>query len=311
MSNCPYCDIQIHEEYNFCVSCERQVKCLECDSYLIKDKRKCLKCGILLIVDIEQSSSNAMNMFSLEEEQLDNNYSRKINLSFTDSAIDKVSSVLSGYVPLTSPKISRQVTQPQQQLNLPFVSQKSDQLDHPETNDKETVEITAKASSDDNDAYNYFEKDSKGFLISTNPNYKGSNKKQQQQRFSLLYVWAYYAIYEEPVPSKEHLSQAAKSNGVHDQNYSQHLNDVANRYFIKSDGTFKLNPNGKAHLKEIQTEMGDSELKGFDYSSSIRKKSNRGSRTTSTKEDSQKVELWVQMPSKFSAFDVRKLNNAS
>lgn len=248
-----------------------------------------------------------MNSFSLEEEQSDSNYSRKISLSFTDAAIDKVSSVLSGYVPLTMLKNPKQVTQFQQNLTFPFVQEASDgnHSEQSEITNEKLVETTAQNVSDDNPAYNYFDKDSQGFLISTNPDYKGKNKKLQQQRFSLLYVWAYNSINGEPVPSKDHLSQAARQNGIYDQNYSQHLNDVANRYFIKSDGTFKLNPSGKAHLKEIQTEIEDSELCGFVYSNSTRKKSSRGSRTT--KEDSQKIEQWVQMPSKFDGFDVREL----
>lgn len=310
MNNCPYCDFLINEDYNLCVNCERQVKCFKCSSYLIKDKSKCLKCGTIL--NKESSSAIPMNIFSLEEEQTDGNYSRKINLSFTDGAIDKVSSVINGYVPFTPSQSSKQISKNPQQLALPFTQVSSDknQLEQSEADDEVVVETTAKIVSDDNTAHGYFDKDSQGFLISTSPDYKGKNKKLQQQRFSLLYVWAYNSIYGEPVPNKEHLSQAAKLNGVYDQNYSQHLTDVSNRYFIKSDGTFKLNPSGKSHLKEIQSEMKieDVELKGFDYANSTRKKSNRTSRTT--KEDSQKVEQWIQLPTRFSDFDVRKLKNA-
>jgi hypothetical protein len=248
-----------------------------------------------------------MNIFSLDEEQSGSNYSRKISLSCTDSAIDKFSSILSGYVPLTTPKNPKQVVQSQQQLTFPFVQTASGEnhLDHSEINNEEVLEITAKNVSDDSPAYDYFDRDSEGYLISTSPDYKGKNKKLQQQRFSLLYVWAYNSINGETVPIKEHLSKAARLNGVYDQNYSQNLTDVANRYFIKADGTFKLNPSGKVHLNEIQKEMKDSELSGFVYSNSTRKKSSRSSRTT--KADSQKVEQWVQMPSKFDNFDVREL----
>ena len=35
----------------------------------------------------------------------------------------------------------------------------------------EAVEAAVKVISDDNSAYDYFDKDSKGFLISTNPDY--------------------------------------------------------------------------------------------------------------------------------------------
>jgi len=107
--NCPYCDFLIDEAYNFCVSCEQQVKCLTCGSYLIKDKSKCLKCGNFL--NTPQTAATPMNNFSLEEEQSDSNYSRKLNLSFTDNSIDKVASVLGGYVPLVPPKSPKPVAQ--------------------------------------------------------------------------------------------------------------------------------------------------------------------------------------------------------
>lgn len=251
-----------------------------------------------------------MNTFALEEEQSDSNYSRKLNLSFSDTAIDKVASVLGGYVPLTPSTSPKRVLQPQQQPALPL-SQKSGengQQNQSEMLHEETVETTAQNISDDNSPSNYFEKDEQGFLISTTHDYKGKNKKLQQQRFSLLYVWAYNSLYGEAVPSKEHLNQAARKNGVYDNNYTKHLNDVAIRFFIKSDGTFKLNPSGRAEMNKILAEMQDSDLSGFEYWNSTRKNASRGSRIT--KDNTQKIDQWVQMPSRFDDFDVRILDTA-
>jgi hypothetical protein len=253
-----------------------------------------------------------MNNFSLEEEQSDSNYSRKLNLSFTDTAIDKVASVLGGYVPLTPPKSLRQVTQPQQQLALPFLQEpeENDQLDQPEITemDHEAVETTAKNISDYKSPSNYFEKDGQGFLISNCHDYKGKNKKLQQQRFSILYVWAYNSLNGEPVPS-DHLTQAAQRNGVYDKHYPAYLKEVANRFFIRLDGTFKINPNGRAEISKIQAEIQDSDLSGSEFWNSTRKKPNRSPRVT--KEDSQKVEQWIQISSKFDGFDVRDLSTRS
>ncbi len=116
MPNCSYCDVLIDEAYNFCVSCEQQVKCLVCGSYLIKDKSKCLKCGTSL--SVSQTVAAPMNNFSLEEEQTESNYSRKLNLSFTDTAIDKVASVLGGYVPFNPLKVQSQSHVPSSLLCL-------------------------------------------------------------------------------------------------------------------------------------------------------------------------------------------------
>lgn len=80
-----------------------------------------------------------------------------------------------------------------------------------------------------------------------------------------MYVWAYNFICGEAVPTKEHLNQAARINGVYDKNYSKHLTDVANRFFIKSDGTFKLNPGGRSEVNKILIEMQDADLSGLEY----------------------------------------------
>lgn len=113
MPSCPYCNTLINEEENFCINCERPVKCMVCSGYLRKDKSKCLKCGTPL--NVPQTNSIPMNTFSLREKQANNYYSKTISLSFTDNAIDRVAPVLSGHVPLTTP-ISRQqrivVTEP-------------------------------------------------------------------------------------------------------------------------------------------------------------------------------------------------------
>jgi len=250
-----------------------------------------------------------MNNFSLGEEQSDSNYSRKLNLSFTDNAIDKVASILGGYVPLVPPKSPKHVAQ-QQQLASPFLqtSEENEQLDQSEIIDDEAVETTAKNVLNNNSPSDYFEKDGQGFLISNNRDYKGKNKKLQQQRFSILYVWAYNSLNGEPVPN-DHLTQAAQRNGVYDQNYPTYLKEAANRFFTRLDGTFKLNPSGRAEVSKIHTEMQDSDLSGSEYWNSTREKSSRSPRAT--KEDAQRVEQWVQIPSKFDSFDVRGLNTRS
>lgn len=308
MPNCPYCDNPIDEAYNFCVSCERQIKCLKCGNHLLRDKSKCLKCGIL--IDTSQPNSTPMNNFSLEEEQSDNNYSRKLNLSFTDTAIDKVASVLGGYVPLTPiTKVPKRTLFPEQQPILPpfEVLEEKTEPEKDKYSQEQTIDTSVTNFSEANSPLSYFDKDAQGFLISKTPDYKGKNKKLQQQRFSLFYVWAYNLIFQEAVP-KEHLNQAAKVNGIYDKNYSHYLSDIANRSFVKSDGTFKLNPGGQAEVNKIIAEMQDSDLKGVEYWSSNRKNSSKTSRKT--KDDSQKVSQWLEMQSRFNAFNVKKLNTA-
>lgn len=250
-----------------------------------------------------------MNNFSLEEEQSENNYSRKLNLSFTDTAIDKVASVLGGHVPLTPVKVPKRNSFTEQQPVLPPFQVLEEEIDHNQDkySQEQTSNNTAQIISEANSPQSYFDKDAQGFLVSKTPDYKGKNKKLQQQRFSLLYVWAYNLIFHEAVP-KEHLNQAAKVNGIYDKNYANYLNDTANRSFVKSDGTFKLNPGGQTEVNKIILEMQDSELKGVEYWSATRKNSSKASRKT--KDDSQKIDQWIEIQSRLDNFNVKNLSTA-
>jgi hypothetical protein len=141
-------------------------------------------------------------------------------------------------------------------------------------------------------------------LLRQGQDYKGKNKKTQQQRFSILYIWAYISLHNESV-SEEHLTKAAQINGIYDKNYHSYLREATGRSFVKLDGAFKLTPGGQSEVAQIQQDMRDSESIGSDYWNSNRKKPHRSHRVT--KEDSQKVEEWIQMSSKLSEFDVRDL----
>lgn len=309
MPNCPYCDVPIDEAYNFCVSCEQQVKCLKCGSYLLKNKSKCLNCGTLL--NTSQPNVAPTNTFSLEEERSDSNYSRKLNLSFTDTAIDKVSSVLGNYVPLTPSINQRHVSTHAQKPILPPFQEivEEERLMENETLQEQAIDTTVQNGNARKDSLiplNYFEKDGEGFLISTTPDYKGRNKKSQQKHFILLYVWAYNLTREEPVPNKEHLIQAARLNEIYDTNFSTNFNEIASRFPIEADGTFKLNPNGHAETNKILLEMQNSEKSGFEYWNSNRRTSTRSSKPS--KEEEQQIENWLQQPSNFDNFDVRTLS---
>ena len=305
MSNCPYCNVEIDESFNFCVECERQVKCLSCSVLLLRNKSKCLSCGFPL--QESQTNSVPMNTFSLQEEQSEQGYSRNINLSFTNETASTVASVVGGYVPFSAPSNRQQVVtikQQQQPILPPF--QVSEQIEKDTYRSQDNTEKEIQDSSDTNYASNYFEKDDNGYLVSKFPDYKGKNKKLQQQRFNLLYVWAHELYFNSSV-SKEHLNQASKINGIYDRNYANYLKDTANRFLINNSDTFKLNPTGKGEVDKILSEIQDSELKGAEYWNP--KKRNNSPRTN--KEDEQKIEQWLQKKSRFDDFDIRTLKTAA
>ncbi|WNZ25436.1 hypothetical protein HJG54_22990 [Leptolyngbya sp. NK1-12] len=62
-------------------------------------------------------------------------------------------------------------------------------------------------------------------------------------------------------------------------------------------------------MEKVIAEMQDSDLKGIEYWSSTRRNSSQGSRTT--REEIEKINQWIQKPSRFDDFDVRSLSNKS
>ena len=90
MNACLYCETPNDLNLNFCINCDKQIKCISCERYLIKEKEKCYFCGVIL--GLASSSSNPANTFFLEEKQVSatETYSKRINVSVNNEAVDKV-----------------------------------------------------------------------------------------------------------------------------------------------------------------------------------------------------------------------------
>jgi len=102
MKTCPYCSAEMDEQFNFCIECERQVKCITCGSYLLPGKSRCLICGTS-VVSATHPSSN-LNEYSFEEEQTKGMYKRQVHLKFSDVAIDKAGQYLERYIQPWQPR---------------------------------------------------------------------------------------------------------------------------------------------------------------------------------------------------------------
>ncbi len=132
--------------------------------------------------------------------------------------------------------------------------------------------------------------------------YKGRSRKQQQERFILLYVWAYNEIIKEPVPDRKHLAKAAKDNAIYDTNFRAYFSTLAKQYLITADNSYRLNPAGRDEVKQILIEMKDDTLKGFAYWEGTKP---RAKRTRLNNDDLETLSQWLEMPSKCNNFDVR------
>ncbi len=218
MSACLHCETQNDLNLNFCINCEQQINCLECGKGLIKAKSKCLYCGLSLA---KSERKNAMNTFSLEENQSGDTYSKKVSFAFTNEGVDKVATVLAGQVPLqfngnTKHQISSSNTLPippagtitpeafiEVKTETPNVNQDSEPINANKIDPKRIFDIN-----------------SKGILISQWADYKGKTRKDQQVRFSLLYVWAHNLLCFEKPLSRAIILDGARENGVFDQNFA-------------------------------------------------------------------------------------------
>lgn len=222
MPVCPYCKFEISEEYNFCLNCDSQVKCTHCAKLLIPGKTRCFVCGNSLVS--KELSQTQMNEFTLEEKQTTKSASRRINARLSDDAFGQAASLFGG-MPSSRlvPQTKRDTPPPLQKL-LPLPQDNQNEVDQAVEGYSADQSSTPLSNKDDRDrALCFFEVDGEAELVAKITDYKGKSKKEQQQRFILVYVWAFQHIFIRAVPSKEHINNAAKKSVLYDQNFANHF----------------------------------------------------------------------------------------
>lgn len=242
MLTCPYCNTEVGEKYNFCRNCKRQVKCLQCKEPLEVNEVMCFVCGASSVT--ESASQTPMNEFTLEEKQTTKSSYRRINGRFSD-AFGQNAAGLFGIQPQPRfiPELTRNVPPYQQHvLSLP-VDDRNAFADQPA--DIFALEEQGRPPLQQDDgrdkALRFFEITGNDELIAKVTDYKGKTKKDQEQRFVILYVWAYSHIFSKAVPSRDHMNDAAKRAGLYDKNFATYFDQTAKTYLMASDGGYKLN----------------------------------------------------------------------
>ena len=96
MIKCPYCAVDSPEEYNFCIGCEKQLKCTnpECGSLLVAGKTRCLKCGRSLV--IQETPTTVMNSYIRTIDQTTKTYRERTEIRASDDAVGQMAPLLSG-----------------------------------------------------------------------------------------------------------------------------------------------------------------------------------------------------------------------
>jgi hypothetical protein len=168
---------------------------------------------------------------------------------------------------------------------------------------KSTVGANHKASA-------LFEADGDGSLTAIEKDFKGKNKKDQQKRFALLYVWAYHQLIGQPMPSREHMLAAAKKAHLFDSAFARYFDELVRESLYPSGTGLKVKPQEEAGLvQEILAEIDNRSITGAPYwKGSLRTKSKRARLSG---EEEQTVIEWVSLELNIGPFDIRSLQNGT
>lgn len=312
---CQYCGTDLDDKYNFCLNCNRQVKCLNCREVLVRDKMICLICGQPLVS--QTGAQGQVNEFTLEEDRTESSAHRRISGRFTDEAFGNAAALFGGLTQSRNvdphPTSSRQkpltpIGGPPLEQSSEHADEFSDQRDSLRT--QETFTPDERNGSDRSRALKLFRQHGDNDIIPTQIDFKGESWKEQQRQFVILYVWAYNEILGHPVPSEENVFAAAKRVTVYDVNNTRrYYREFANEYLLSTDQGLELNTRGFQLVEEIVGEIeGSPEEEGFVYWKGTSKSGAK--RSAGSKKAQEEVDDWVNKAVDIGDFDIRELRSA-
>lgn len=298
---CPYCQTPLEEEDNFCPSCYKQGRCLECEKALKADAPRCLACGTATKDSQVTGVPAVMNTYRLSEKVTETTAEREIIVSVSDRAIESGTDFLRGggmRLPLNGGQLAIPRKDSGEPVALiPLEAESTEEYQYTQT-EQEPLHAHSPATPDTprSEAEHYFNRNGDYLEAAADSlDYGGLTKKDQQVRFLLMYLWAYPLIFEQSVPDREHLYEAARKNGAWSTHLSTYLSNAADKY-LNSDGPgLSLKPGGKAQIKKIRKDMA-SGVNGYAYWAS-------GSSATGPKghspsgKDKELVAAWKDIPS--------------
>lgn len=293
---CPYCGTDSPPEYNFCVNCERQIKCTvpECNALLIADKTRCLKCGHSLVV--LNNAATQMNSYVRQVDQTTRSYSERTEIHASDEAIGELAPLLAGGARSLIPRPT-----------FPNNSIKDDPtrlLDH---NPNQEESSDSPKSDAKPDVYKYFVLDETGSLVAKVRDFKGASKKEQQKRLVIMTTWAYNQIHQKPVPSRDYLRVVAVNSKLHDDNFRVYVGEAIREYLSGVGSGFILSNHGEKKASQIIVDLEDDSVEGSAYWQPSSKSSKKIIRTS--KEDQQKIEEWAASELDLGRLDIRSLGS--
>lgn len=304
---CQFCKELTPNEYNFCVICDSQTKCLECGKKTFPGKDYCLSCSKPLMV--KKNGSQAPNHYLRTVEQDGDKRKEHTEFSLSDKSVAEI-----------APFVVAQILPDNRIGNGPVALPPSS--DESETS---ATDVTSKTNVDNSsaseipkteqetaniDKLRFFTEDS-GVLIATIKDFKGKNWAEQQKNFLVLYCFFYKLVFDKPIPSDEHLRSAADKIDIVDKNnFTTYLKGTHSSYLMPFKGGFILNDDGIKRANILIALLDNAQAPEGDKYWMKTKTSSAPAAPRIKEEDKKKAEAWTKEKVELGKLDVLELKLA-
>ncbi len=292
---CPTCQQLTSAEYNFCLHCKSQTKCLksDCGHLLVTGMDICLFCGEPIKAMTAQSQTNRLRRIIKPTKYGD---AEDIDFQFSDHVATELAPFISGQMPGRQPQqrpISIRTANIPPALAQQVLEESIGEQETINGQQEDTTPTQAPTTNLAQGAARFFRRDG-DFLLLDTKDFKGTNWADQQRRFILLYAYAYEELLAKPVANKDHFKAAAEKASINDKNnFSRYLNDYISRYILETSTGLALNNDGKQEVLRIIGEMDNAQVPaGFQYANKSQSESTK--RSFLNDKDKERLHTWAQ-----------------
>jgi hypothetical protein len=318
--SCPICNADTPDQYNFCTSCDKQIKCLnpDCNKLLVAGKTFCFTCGQPIpSISTELGQPNQPNRYFKRVTQRGDDFDEITEWNASDDAVRELAPfIVEGMTirprtiyrgrnngPTTSSDNSpeqREIAGTEQR-QLPPMGDES-QADQSREDAAGAAPQEKREVKDG--AARYFERDGDALALKKK-DFKGKTFKEQQRNYVLVYTAAYRQVFGKPVPSREHLNEIARSESIYDRNFPNYLTQLTRRELREVSSGFTLTDDGEKEVTRILALMSDDKLTGHPYWDRNAGTPTRKQRAS--KDDKTKIKEWAQKDVELGKLHIRDI----
>jgi hypothetical protein len=318
---CPVCNADTPTEYNFCISCDKQIKCLNtsCNKLLVAGKKFCFTCG--QPIGSLSTELSQPNRYFKRVTQRGGDFDEITEWNASDNAVHELAPfIVEGMGmrvgqrtiyqarrdgPTASPDNSPEQREIQgtEQLQLP---PKGDESQAAQTGEGAESNAPQERREVKEGAARYFARDGKALALKKK-DFKGKTFKEQQRNYVLMYTSAYQQVFGNPVPSREHYNEVARSESIFDKNFPSYLTQLTRRELREVSSGFTLTDDGEKEVSRIITLMSADNLTGHPYWD--RNAGTPARKQRANKDDKAKIKEWAQKKVELGKLDIRDIDS--